>query len=146
YRDIGYDLELDYIKPFIHPDGIRIDTGFKYYRVTGPNQAKEVYVPEWAAGKTDRHAAHYLSGRISQVTQLAPHMDRKPLIVAPFDAELFGHWWWEGPDWIGKLMRKAAAQNTVKMITPSEYLGEYPENQAAEPSASSWGNGGFNDV
>ena len=146
YRDIGHDLDLDYIRPYIHPDGIRMDTGMKYYRITGPNRQKEVYVPEWAEQKAEQHAAHYLNGRVGQVEHLSLHMDRKPLIVAPYDAELFGHWWWEGPAWIEFLLRKAAAQNTVKLITPSEYLAEYPENQVAEPSQSSWGYKGFNDV
>ena len=40
YRDIGYDLDLDYIQPYIHPDGIRIDTGIKYYRITGNDEPK----------------------------------------------------------------------------------------------------------
>ena len=146
YRDIGYDLDLEYIQPYIHPDGIRIDTGMKYYRITGPNRQKEVYVPEWAEVKAESHAGHYLSGRISQVEHLSQVMDRKPLIVAPYDAELFGHWWWEGPTWIDYLIRKTAEQNTVKLITLSEYLAEYPDNQTAQPSQSSWGQHGFNDV
>lgn len=146
YRDIGYDLDLEYVQPYIHPDGIRMDTGIKYYRITGPNRQKEAYVPEWAEMKAERHADHYLGGRISQVEHFARAMDRKPLIVAPYDAELFGHWWWEGPSWIDHLLRKAAAQKTVKLITLSEYLEEYPENQVAQPSQSSWGYKGFNEV
>jgi len=147
YRDIGHDLDLEYIAPYIHPDGIRVDTGIKYYRLTGPDRPKEVYVPEWAERKAERHAAHYLEGRVSQVRHLSKAMDRKPLIVAPYDAELFGHWWWEGPSWLDHLIRKASsAQNTIKLITLSEYLGEYPDNQVAQPSSSSWGKKGFNDV
>ena len=72
-------------------------------------------------------------------------MDRKPLILAPYDAELFGHWWWEGPTWLDYLIRKTAEQETVKLITLSEYLDEYPENQVAQPSQSSWGHKGFSE-
>jgi 1,4-alpha-glucan branching enzyme len=147
YRDIGFDLDFDYIKPYIHPHGIRVDTGMKYYRITGPNRQKELYVPEWAETKAERHAAHYLAGRIEQIRRLSKMMDRKPLILAPYDAELFGHWWWEGPTWLDHLIRKTAAeQNTVKLITLSGYLDEYPENQTAQPSQSSWGHKGFSDV
>ena len=147
YRDIGYDLDLDTIRDFIHPADIRIDTGMKYYRITGPNRQKEVYVPEWAEMKAERHAGHYLAGRIGQIQHLSKVMDRKPLILAPYDAELFGHWWWEGPTWIDYLIRKTAEeQETVKLITLSEYLDEYPENQTAQPSQSSWGHKGFSDV
>ena len=74
------------------------------------------------------------------------HMDRKPIIVAPYDAELFGHWWFEGPQWIDFLARKIFYdQDTVEMITPSEYLKEYSTNQVAMPSQSSWGYKGFSE-
>jgi 1,4-alpha-glucan branching enzyme len=147
YRDIGYDLDLDYIAPYIHGEGIRIDTGIKYYRITrkdgGP---KEPYVPEWAEQKAARHAEHFLTERIRQVTTVAAGMDRKPIIVAPYDAELFGHWWFEGPRWLDYLIRGIALQSTLRLVTPSEYLEEYPVNQVATPSLSSWGRDGFNEV
>ena len=78
---------------------------------------------------------------------LASTMDRKPIIVAPYDAELFGHWWFEGPSWLNHLVRKIALeQEKVRLITLSEYLEEYPVNQAATPTLSSWGHKGFNEV
>jgi len=147
YRDIAYDLELNYIKPYIHRDGIRIDTGMKYYRITGKGDHKEVYVLERAEHKAEIHAGDFLSNRIKQVESLASVMDRKPLIVAPYDAELFGHWWFEGPLWLNDLIRKTALeQETIRLITLSEYLEEYPANQIAEPCPSSWGYKGFNEV
>jgi 1,4-alpha-glucan branching enzyme len=146
YRDIGHDLDLEYIHPYIHPDGIRIDTGIKYYRITGSGEHKEPYVPEWAEHKAATHAAHFLSERIKQVTSLSAGMDRNPLVVAPYDAELFGHWWFEGPRWLDCLIRETATQDTVRLVTLSEYLDEYPENQMATPSLSSWGRNGFNEV
>jgi 1,4-alpha-glucan branching enzyme len=73
--------------------------------------------------------------------------DRKPIIVAPYDAELYGHWWFEGPDWLNFLMRKMACdQKTVRMITPTEYLAENPRCQIANPSLSSWGYKGYAEV
>jgi 1,4-alpha-glucan branching enzyme len=147
YRDIGHDLDLDYIRPYIHPDGIRIDTGFKYYRITGHQTHKEPYVPEWAERKAAIHAEHFLSERIKQLQSLAPAMDRKPIVVAPYDAELFGHWWFEGPRWLDYLIRRIALdQSTLRLTTLSEYLDEYPVNQVATPSLSSWGQNGFNEV
>jgi 1,4-alpha-glucan branching enzyme len=71
-------------------------------------------------------------------------MDRPPLIVAPYDAELFGHWWYEGPDFLDYFVRKATYdQNVVKLITPSDYLEAHPTNQMARPSSSSWGEEGY---
>ena len=68
-------------------------------------------------------------------------------IVAPYDAELFGHWWFEGPDWINFLLRKMHHdQETVKAITVPEYLEKHPKNQTAKPVMSSWGYKGYSEV
>lgn len=147
YRDIAYDLDLSYIRPYIHRDGIRIDTGMKYFRITGKGEYKEVYVPERAQQKAEIHAEDFLLNRTKQVEYFVSVMDRKPLVVAPYDAELFGHWWFEGPLWLNSLIRKIARhQKTIRLITLSEYLEEYPINQISVPCASSWGDGGFNQV
>lgn len=147
YRDIAYDLDLDYVKPYIHQDGIRLDTGFKYFRITGKSDDKKVYVPKWAERKAELHAADFMSKREKQIEYLAPAMDRKPIIVAPFDAELFGHWWFEGPQWLNRLIRKIdLEQKTIRLNTLSGYLEEYPVNQVSTPSPSSWGYKGFNET
>jgi 1,4-alpha-glucan branching enzyme len=147
YRDVAYDLDFDYIKPYIHKDGIRRDTGIKYYRITGKTDHKEVYIPEWAEKKAEMHAGNFIFNRGKQIDYLASVMDRKPIVVAPYDAELFGHWWFEGPQWLNYLIRKIALeQKTIRLITLSEYLEEYPLNQEATPCMSSWGFKGFSDV
>jgi 1,4-alpha-glucan branching enzyme len=146
YRDIGFNLDFNYIKPYIHPDGIRINTGIKYWKITGDTQIKAPYQPHWAREKAAAHAGNFMFNRQKQVEHLFSHMDRKPVIIAPYDAELFGHWWFEGPQWIDFLARKIHGdQDTVTMITPSEYLKEYSTNQMAMPSQSSWGYKGFSE-
>ncbi|MBU1912620.1 MAG: DUF1957 domain-containing protein [Candidatus Omnitrophica bacterium] len=147
YRDIGHELEYDYIKPYIHPIGFRINTGLKYWRITGNTDYKEPYVPEWAKEKAAIHAGNFMFNREKQIESIAYHMDRKPMIISPYDAELFGHWWFEGPMWIDFLIRKIAYdQKTVKLATPSDYLREYPVNQMSVPSTSTWGYKGYNEV
>jgi len=147
YRDIGFDLEMDYIRPFIHPDGIRINTGIKYYRITGKTNDKQVYTPSRAIEKAAEHAGNFMFNRQRQVEYLASTIDRPPLVVAPYDAELFGHWWFEGPEWINMLIRKLACdQDIVELITPSDYLEEFSVNQESTPCGSSWGHKGYNEV
>jgi 1,4-alpha-glucan branching enzyme len=148
YRDIGFDLPLEYVGPYVQPDGIRVHTGLKYYRVTGRNtHDKQPYDPEAAATRAAEHAADFLFNRQRQVEYVAARMDRKPVIVAPYDAELFGHWWYEGPHFLEMLFRKMQYdQETVSPILPSEYLAEYPQNQVATPAASSWGYKGYGEV
>lgn len=147
YRDIAYDLDVDYVKPYIHRDGIRVDTGFKYFRITGKGDHKEVYVPEWAERKAELHAGDFMFNREKQIEYLATVMNRKPIVVAPYDAELFGHWWFEGPRWLDYLIRKIdSEQETIRLITLSEYLDAHPINQASTPCASSWGHNGHNET
>jgi len=147
YRDVGWDLEYDYIKPYLHKDGKRCFVGIKYYRITGPTEHKEPYVPENALAKAAEHAGHFMWCREKQVEYLASLMDRKPVVVAPYDAELYGHWWHEGVDFLYFLFKKIHYdQETIKTITPSEYLKEYPENQVVDVNFSSWGWKGYCEV
>jgi 1,4-alpha-glucan branching enzyme len=147
YRDVGWDLEYDYVKPYLHSDGHRSNLGIKYYRITGPGDHKEPYNFDWAREKAAEHAGNFMFNRERQVEYLHGLLGRPPIIVAPYDAELFGHWWFEGPQWIEYLMRKIAFdQKTFATITPSEYLERHPTNQVAIPSMSSWGYMGYAEV
>jgi 1,4-alpha-glucan branching enzyme len=147
YRDIGYDLDFDYIKPYIHKDGIRITTGIKYYRITGKTEYKEPYIPEWAIEKAATHAGNFMFNREKQIEHLCSLMDRPPILVTPYDAELFGHWWFEGPEWINFLIRKIVYdQNTIELTTAADYLERHPVNQVCTPSTASWGYKGYNEV
>ena len=146
YRDIAYDLDFDYIKPYIHPKGIRTDTGIKYYRVTGNTEFKEPYIPHNAREKASIHAGNFMFNREKQIAHLAGHMDRPPIVVAPYDAELFGHWWYEGPIWLEFLIRKIKFdQNVFDLATPGDYLKIQPNNQPCQPPMSSWGYRGYNE-
>jgi 1,4-alpha-glucan branching enzyme len=147
YRDIGFDLEMDYIAPYIHPSGIRVHTGLKYHRITGKDVPKEIYNPDWAREKAAIHAGHFMFNRERQVEHAAGWMDRKPLVVATYDAELFGHWWYEGPQFLDFLLRKVACDSEVlQLVTPAEYLEEYPDNDRARLPMSSWGRNGYGEV
>jgi 1,4-alpha-glucan branching enzyme len=147
YRDLTHDLDFASLERYVHPGGLRIETGIKYYRVTGKTENKQVYVPQRAEKKAEIHAEHFLHTREKQIEALASVMDRKPILVAPYDAELFGHWWYEGPLWLNHLIRKiAAAQGPIQLVTLSEYLQLYPDLQPASPPMCSWGRNGFNEV
>jgi 1,4-alpha-glucan branching enzyme len=147
YRDVGFDLPLEQVGPFIHPDGIRTYTGIKYWAIThGKLHDKRPYDPELGRRRADEHASHFLHARMRQAESLRARMDRRPIVVAPYDAELFGHWWYEGPTFLEMLLRKMQwDQATVAPVTPSGYLGEHPTNQVATPCASSWGAGGWGE-
>lgn len=160
YRDIGYDLgqdggaEWEYLKPYVLPDGARIHTGFKYYRVTGAaaGDAKAPYHPARAAQKAQQHAEHFVSSRAAQLRGLAEAREAQPpVIVCPYDAELFGHWWYEGHQWLEAVLRGlAAARSQDDVVVSTTTLGGYaaahaPTTEASLP-VSSWGRGGYAEV
>lgn len=143
YRDLGYELPEEDLRDFLVAGTIRVNTGIKYRRITGKVEQKDFYIPGQARQRAAIHAADFVEKRRQQVRRLAPEMDRPPLVVAPYDAELFGHWWFEGPWFLDYVFRKLCYdQNEVKAITPRKYLREFPENQVATPAGSSWGGDG----
>lgn len=151
YRDIGFDLDEEYLRPYLPPGPrgpVRSMLGIKYHRITGPTPYKEWYDPERARERYQVHAGNFLFNRERQVEWLADHMDRPPVVVCPYDAELFGHWWYEGPDWLEQVFRNLAARRNeiLEPITPGDYLERHPRCQVAEPAQSSWGYQGYSEV
>lgn len=149
YKDLGYEADYDYIQPYLHDDGVRRNIGVKYFRVTGKVdlQEKLPYEPEWATEIAAEHAGHFLASRRQQMRFLRDQIGRSPLVVSPYDAELYGHWWYEGPQFLDFLIRKIHFdQDEVALCTPNDYLEMFPDNQPQIPSASSWGAEGYNRV
>lgn len=143
YRDIGHDLDFGYVAPYISGN-VRVDTGYKYYRITGQTHWKEPYSPEAARERAARHAGDFLFSRVAHVEYLRSVMTTAPVIVAPFDAELFGHWWFEGPQWLDFVIRKTVFdQKTIGLATPSGYLDRHPVHQVGLPCTSTWGHKGY---
>lgn len=144
YRDVGFDLDWDYVRPYVPSPDQRGFTGLKYHRITGWQGRKEVYDHDQAVRLAAEHAQHFLEARIEQVRHLGGIMDRPPLLVCPYDAELFGHWWYEGPEFLNFFLRKTCYdQKLIQLVTPDGYLSTHPSQQVATPSASSWGEEGY---
>jgi 1,4-alpha-glucan branching enzyme len=144
YRDIGFDLDLDYLRPYLAAADQRSFTGFKYYRITGPGNFKELYEPTAAFAKADQHAGHFLNARIEQTRKLREIMDNPPIVLCPYDAELFGHWWYEGLEFLNLFVRKAYYdQKVFELATPGQFLRRHPTHQVSRPAAGSWGEGGY---
>jgi len=147
YRDIGFETDYDYIKPYIASNGVRVHTGIKYYRITSKGDFKDYYNVQWAKDTAERQAGHFLDSRTTQIEYLSDNMHIPPLVVCPYDAELYGHWWYEGPYWLYILFKKVYHDDcNFKLITPGEYIDMFPEIQVASPCISSWGKNGYSEV
>ncbi len=144
-RDIGYDYDAQYIRQFLGGSG-RAETGIKYHRITGPTSNKQPYQPEVARERAARDAGIFLTKRIAHVDYLNSALDGPPIVTALFEASLFGQAWHEGPQWLDYVIRKAVYdQDTLELVSISEYLARHPVHQVAEPGLSSLGADGYLD-
>jgi 1,4-alpha-glucan branching enzyme len=145
YRDIGFDLDWDTVGKYLDPAGTRGMTGFKYHRITGSTDQKEPYDRAEALRRVSEHARDFLDNRVRQMEHLRRPGMRPPMVTSMYDAELFGHWWFEGPEWLDAVLR-GAAERGLRATSPDIYLTDYPVTQESEPSTSSWGEGGYFEV
>ena len=148
YRDIGFDLPLDYIGPYIHPEGHRDVHGHQVPRDHPQPAARQVGLRPGHRARQGGPARVALP-RQPREAGAAPARRTwigRRSIVSPYDAELYGHWWYEGPLFLGDLFRQLHYdQNAIETITPGDYLDRHATNQVATPCASSWGFKGYND-
>jgi len=143
YRDIGFDLDFDYVQPYLPSPEHRGFTGIKYHRITGGTGEKGYYDPAAAEAAVAAHAAHFLEARGRQLARVAAAMDRAPIWTAPYDAELFGHWWHEGLAFLDAVVRGAlTSRSPCAFVTPTDYLRQHTTLQVVRPSPSTWGEAG----
>jgi len=120
--------------------------GHRYWRVTDCKADladKQRYEPDCIEDRIGSHAAHFahlLRGILESDKLVKPGQG---IVCAPFDAELFGHWWFEGPRWIEKLVRSLYAAGAVRPVTCSQYLAEQSPAEVVGLPEGSWGEGGF---
>jgi 1,4-alpha-glucan branching enzyme len=113
-----------------------------------PQNHKQPYIPALAREKAAENAMHFIGERIKQAKRLRKSFgDQPPLVVSPYDAELYGHWWYEGPQFIDFLFRKLHFdQSEIAAVTPGDFLDSGLPIQVQKPTASSWGEAGYYKV
>ncbi len=139
--DWGYPGDFDY-REFHKKSGT---SGLQYWRVTGAKTDlahKDYYHPEWAAYKVDQHAEHFAHLVGDLLRDYYNDTDEPGLIASNFDAELFGHWWFEGVNWLGRVLRHLAQNPDVDLTTASDFLAAHQPQESISLPESSWGAGG----
>jgi len=133
--DEGYPGDPDYLEFHIRGGPL------KYNRITDRKGSyKQPYNPEAAEFKASVHAQNFVENRNFRFQHIRNWFWKKPLVVATYDAELFGHHWYEGPKFIYYMLKKFHYdQNQTEFTTPSHYLAEHDNNQEVYPTPSSWG-------
>lgn len=123
--------------------------GLRYWRITAPDcdlADKQPYEPSQAGSRIRENASHF-AHLVHDL--LIDHYERTGevgVICAPYDAELFGHWWFEGPRWLAQVIRNVAQDPDVEMSTCSEYLEKHPPSTLFSLPEGSWGEAGFHWV
>tara|TARA_A100001035_G_scaffold9321_1_gene6606 strand:- start:1330 stop:2916 length:1587 start_codon:yes stop_codon:yes gene_type:complete len=145
HKDLGWELPISKLQkkgiPSVRP------LGLKYYKITDneiPLGKKEFYKENEAIKKVEEHSEYYLLARSKQLENLSLSASFDPLLVAPFDAELFGHWWFEGPIFIKNIIENST-KYSIRLTNLREVLIQKPNLQICDPSPSSWGQGGYHN-
>ncbi len=145
HKDLGWELSSSELQKKGIPTSRPL--GLKFHRITD-NKAlldkKEFYIEDEAIKKVEEHADIYLLSRSKQLKNLTMSSSFDPVLIAPFDAELFGHWWYEGPRFIEFILKKST-NYSIKLTNLKEILLEKPNLQICDPSPSSWGQGGYHN-
>ncbi len=118
----------------------------RYWRISWPRDdlgKKQLYYPEMAATRIPMHAQHYADMVYHVLRENSKVADGPPALVAMYDAELFGHWWHEGGEWLYQMVKRLALNPQVERLTGSERLQRYPPRTVIELPEGSWGEGGY---
>jgi 1,4-alpha-glucan branching enzyme len=125
------------------------ERGLRYWKVTN-NKAglgeKDPYYPDDVAAKIYEHAQHFCNVVRDVLREHRNRTGRHGVCVAPFDAELFGHWWFEGPRFLRDVVLTLANDKEVKLMTAEEALYHYPPDKVMRMPEGSWGEKGNHSV
>jgi 1,4-alpha-glucan branching enzyme len=127
----------------------RGDGGLRYWRITDRRADlayKQPYIPEWAFAQTQAHATHFAQVLRARLRHHWQQTGEQGIVVAAFDTELFGHWWFEGPQWASEFIRQLTANGEVSLTTCGEYLQHHRPQHTVQLAESSWGDGGDHRV
>jgi 1,4-alpha-glucan branching enzyme len=122
---------------------IRWPGGLKLWRVSWPGAdlgAKQPYDPGAALARVALQGSHFVAV-LNGIAESAGHQSGG-VIAAPFDTELFGHWWFEGVDFIASVYRGLADGSSVRPVTASQHLAAHPPQATLQLEPGTWGAGG----
>ncbi|HCM29029.1 MAG: glycoside hydrolase [Treponema sp. GWB1_62_6] len=143
HRDVGYELPSKDMEDFLEIDGVRTATGFKYWAITGRGAEKRIYDPDEAMIRMFDHASDFLDSRERRAESAFAITGESGVSLCAYTAELFGHWWFEGPAFIEELFREGATRSSLAFVTPSDALNSSGPLQTTTPELSTWGSNGY---
>ncbi len=144
--DIGYPADGNYLE-FHKKWGAR--RGLRYWKVTGNKVDlgdKHLYYPEDTTARIHQHASHFCDFVRSRLWDYHNRTGRHGVVTACFDAELFGHWWYEGPRFLRDVILNLNADPNVDLSTTEQFLTNHPVDKVVSMPEGSWGEEGDHRV
>jgi 1,4-alpha-glucan branching enzyme len=137
-------------------DGVYLDfhkkhfmSGLRYWRVTGAKidlAEKKEYDPAVTDRQIELHAHHFTTLIYDTLNKYYKDTKRNGIVVAPFDTELFGHWWFEGPRFLKQVLKNLLDSDGVKLTNAKEALEEMNPQHVISIPEGSWGEGGHHYI
>jgi len=123
--------------------------GHRYWRVTSSKSdlaEKEEYNPDKAAQRVPENAMHFVGLVKGILREYHNQTGKKGILCAPFDAELFGHWWFEGPQWLSQILTRMDQDPELELTTCGRFLDEARPVEVVSLPEGSWGQGGYHYI
>ncbi|MFI5332255.1 MAG: 1,4-alpha-glucan branching protein domain-containing protein, partial [Desulfobaccales bacterium] len=124
----------------------RYPGGLRYWQVTSAKADladKSPYHPEWISARINEQADHFVSMIVGILSEFREQQGRPGMVVAPYDTELLGHWWFEGPEWVYQVLSRLQAHTQVSLTPGSQLLKEAAPRHVIQLPEGSWGEGGY---
>ncbi len=125
------------------------DHGLRYHRVTDHGTSlgdKEPYVPQDVHATLFEHTQHFCQIVRESLREHRSLAGKPGVCVAAFDAELFGHWWFEGPQFLRDVIFTLSHDRSVTLATTEEALRDPPPDKVMRLPEGSWGEQGNHGV
>jgi len=124
----------------------RFPGGLRYWKITTPKSdlgSKMIYWPKDVPQRLEENAAHF-AGLVKSTLMDFYNKNNSPgIVVAPFDCELFGHWWFEGPRWLYLVIKGLSQDKDIELATGTEAIERFAPTEIISIPEGSWGEGGF---
>jgi 1,4-alpha-glucan branching enzyme len=143
--DIGYPGDEYYLEfhKQLYPGRLR------YWRISQNKAdlgAKQPYDPWVAYDRIHGHARDFVSLVKSTLSRYRGQANREGTVVAMYDTELFGHWWWEGPEFLYESALEMHRDGSIEMVSGGDLIDQEPPRHRISLPEGSWGEGGYHSV
>ncbi|MEI8134775.1 MAG: 1,4-alpha-glucan branching protein domain-containing protein [bacterium] len=139
--EIGYPGHPNYLE--FHKK--HHNSGLRYWKVTGRGVdigGKKLFEPTATDATLEIQATHFVNLVKTTLHEHRAKTGKPGVVCSPFDTELFGHWWYEGPGFLKLVFEKLSKDNDIVLSNCAEIIEALPNPEIIALPEGSWGEGG----